>query len=37
VALVVAEAVVTIASLAACIAPIRRAARADPVELLRAT
>jgi putative ABC transport system permease protein len=37
VALVVAEAVVMIASLAACIVPIRRAVRADPVELLRST
>ncbi len=37
VALVVAEAVVVIASLAACIVPIRRATRADPVDLLRAT
>ncbi len=37
VALVVAEAVVVIASLTACIVPIRRAVRADPVELLRST
>ena len=37
IALAIAEAVVICASLAACVAPIRRAVRADPVELLRAT
>lgn len=36
-ALVAAEAVVIAASLAACIAPTRRALRADPVDLLRST
>jgi putative ABC transport system permease protein len=35
--LVSAEAVVILASLAACVGPIRRAVRADPVELLRST
>ncbi len=37
VALAGAEAVIVAASLAACIAPIRRAVRADPVDLLRST
>ena len=36
-ALVAAEVVVICASLTACIAPVRRAMRADPVDLLRAT
>lgn len=37
VALVVAEAVVVLASLAACVAPAIRASRANPVDVLRAT
>ena len=36
-ALAAAETVVIAASLAACIAPTRRATRADPVDLLRST
>jgi hypothetical protein len=37
VALAAAEAVILIASLAACVGPVRRALRSDPVDLLRAT
>ncbi|MDE3217689.1 MAG: hypothetical protein KGO03_14870, partial [Gemmatimonadota bacterium] len=37
IALVAAELVVVVAALAACAGPIRRATRADPVALLRAT
>jgi hypothetical protein len=37
VALVLAEVVILAASLAACVGPVRRALRSDPVELLRAT
>ncbi len=37
IAMVAAELVVVAAALAACVGPIRRATRADPVDLLRAT